>query len=198
MFKKIVSKPKIVFRNFDDTGKLRSIIQYIDKNKEENLSKSTMLPFWCIGTFCYLCSAILIILGASLYLVLTGRSGLYGESCVNRSCLKVLNMKCINGTCSCLSNQYYMKGCNMKKNYLEQCLPYINTCLDNQNLTCLDGVCKCRNTSYWNGFKCVSNAGYSETCSSNNQCLLGPQMICDSSRTSCLCDTNRLFYIFIL
>ena len=196
MLKKKFSKPIIIFRSYDRTGELKSIIQYIDGNKEKK-SHKRLLPVWCLGLSCYLCSAILIILGATIYVALSGRSSLYGENCINKSCLKVLNMKCINGICSCLSTQYYMKGCNTKKAYLNQCLPYINTCVDNQNLSCLDGVCKCNSSRYWNGSSCVSSMGYLSSCSVSNQCTKGLQMICDSAKKTCSCSSDRFEKIIL-
>jgi hypothetical protein len=192
MPEKIFFKPIIIFRSFDKKGELKSIIQYIDRNNEKNIKKKRLVPIWCLCLSSYLCLALLIILAAAIYVAFSGRSSLYGESCVKRSCIKELNMKCMNNSCSCLSTQYYMKGCNPKKAYLEQCLPYVSTCVDNQDLHCLDGVCKCSSSSYWNGSSCTSRVGYLGNCLSSNQCTQGLQMICDSSKKACLCSSDRL------
>jgi hypothetical protein len=184
-------EPIVLLESYDYLKKLKKVIQYIDRKKP--ISNGTAsVPHWCTAVTGYLVLAFLIISAAILYLYLAKRSALYNESCVNRSCLKELNMKCMNNKCSCLSTQYYMKGCNPKKAYLEKCLPYISTCVDNQDLYCLDGVCKCSSSSYWNGSSCTSHVGYLGNCSSSNQCTLGLQMICDSSKKACSCSSDRL------
>ena len=182
-------EPKIILLNYRINGELKSIVQYIDHSEDTKYRKNC--PFWFPVMFCYLFAAILILLGAALYARFSPRPGFYNENCTTRSCLKGFNMKCINGTCLCQSNQYYLKGCFYKLNYSQKCTGN-SYCLDLQNLVCVDGVCKCNSSSYWNGSNCLPQIQYGKTCSSSRQCLLGTEMICDSSLNVCTCNTiNR-------
>ena len=109
-----------------------------------------------------------------------------------------LTLKCLNDTCKCLSNQYFMYGCkNKKTDYSQQCMSNSLFCNDNQNLTCLDGICKCQSNSYWNGniSTCVVKTGYGGSCNRNEQCL--NTMTCTSSN-QCLCGINKYTSIFKL
>ena len=184
-----IFKPIIIFKNYDRRGELRSIVQYIDRNTEKQ--KSSLIPIWCVALFCYLFAALLIIFGASLYVFFSQRPALYNESCINRSCKSGLQMLCINGTCSCLPTQYYLKGCKNKADYLQQCLGHTSYCVSNRNFVCKDGVCECNKTSYWNGSTCIGNKGYGVSCLTNNDCSIGTQMICDLSKKKCLCSSDR-------
>ena len=183
--------PIIIMINYRKNGELKSIYQYIDHREPQKRLRNKFVPFWLLVMLCYLIFAILIILAASLYVKFSKRPGLYNESCASRSCLKQLNLKCINGTCLCPSTQYYMKGCFNKKTYLQQCMGNSSYCINGQNLVCLDGVCKCNRNSYWKGSSCVPQLTYATPCNSSSQCLAGTQMTCDSIFKICSCPTNR-------
>ena len=190
--RKMPSKSPIIFMiNYRKNGKLKSIYQYIDHNESNKRLRSKYLPFWQFVMLCNFILAILIILAASLYVAFSKRPGLYNESCVSRSCLTQLNLKCINGTCLCPSTQYYMKGCFNKKTYLQTCMGNSSYCIDGKSLFCLDGVCKCNSNSYWNGSSCAPQLSYGKACNSNSQCLAGTQMTCDSVSKICSCPSNR-------
>ena len=174
--------------NYRENGELKSVLQYIDRTEETKNSKKC--PFWLLTMFGYLFVALLIILAASFYVRFAPRPAFYNESCATRSCLKGLNMKCINGTCVCQSNQYYLKGCFTKLNYSQKCIRN-SYCSNLLYLVCLDGVCKCNSSSYWNGSTCLAQIEYGKSCSLSNQCLAGKEMICDSTLKVCTCNTNN-------
>lgn len=145
---------------------------------------------WCvIGSLSLL--AIAIILIAALVLNFWKRPALYNESCFRRSCLSELNMKCINNTCVCTSDQYYCGKCINKKAYMENCESSIFNCKSNVNLTCRDGYCKCLSSQYWDGLKCEAKRLYSQNCINDVQCLTDQMIYCDPINLKCSCSTNR-------
>jgi hypothetical protein len=193
-------KEPIIYKiNYRSNNKIKSIYQYIDNNNNEK-NNTCFIPFWLIIMFCYLFIFILIILAASLYVNFSKRPGLYTESCSERSCMKTLNMKCINKQCLCLSTQYYIKGCVAKKGYLEKCHGNTSYCIDNLNFICIDGLCKCSKSSYWNDTMCVLKSNYNTSCRNDEACFTDSQIVCDSITKKCLCSSDRYFVriIFVL
>lgn len=186
--------PIIVYEKYRPNGELKSVIQYLDEVSVKQ-EKFYQLPVWKIALFFMLLLALFIILIASIVLSTSKRSAFYQENCDGRSCLKVLNLKCLNRTCSCVKNQYYLKGCFNKINYLETgCLKNSNYCADGKNLTCVDGACKCSNTSFWSGTNCYLKSSYGGYCTTNEQCFADSKIICDINRKKCLCNSNRFNY----
>jgi hypothetical protein len=185
------SEPIIYQINHRQNGNLKSIYQYIDRNRGPKKG-IVYIPFWLCMMFCYLFLAILIFISAAIYIsAFSKRPGLYTESCTDRSCANGLALKCINGTCLCTSNAYYVKGCHLKHNYLEKCHGNTNYCIENVNLICKNGFCECNVTSYWNNTFCVSKKTYGERCADTNQCLTNAQMICDFKKKKCSCNSDR-------
>jgi hypothetical protein len=190
-----IPEPKIFMLNYRENGELKSVLQYNDRFEVTKHRKNC--PCWLLTMFGYILFSILIILAAALYASFAPRSAFYSENCTTRSCLKGLNLTCINGTCLCKSNQYYLKGCFSKLNYLQKC--HGNSyCTNLKNLVCLDGVCKCNSSSYWNGTTCLVQIEYGKSCSFSNQCLVGKEMICDTTLKVCSCNTNNRYseYLF--
>ena len=103
--------PKTIHENYGPNGELISRIDVIDNRKKPIKKEKNYLivkkPLLVIG--CSLLTAIGIVLIAALVLSFWQRAALYKESCHKRSCLNELNMKCLNGTCLCTTDQYYSK-----------------------------------------------------------------------------------------
>ena len=121
------------------------------------------------------------------------RAGLYQESCATRSCLKILNLKCINGTCLCDSDYVYIDKCVLKKNYFEKC-HLTSACRDNKNMVCLNGVCSCDEKSYWTGTLCFPKSTYQQASTNNNQCLSSQYLYSDTKLKKCICDNYTRFW----
>lgn len=181
--------------NYHKNGRLKSVWQYSKETNNYNKRDYFYIPEWMIFMVSLFLLAILIVLLAGFIIFYTApRNAFYGEDCSRRSCVKGLNMKCINKTCSCFSNQYYNRGCKNKASYMKQCFSYINasSCEDNKGFTCLDGVCKCDdNVSYWNGKKCIAKKAYKETCQYTEQCIPNLMLSCSTSFKLCMCDDSR-------
>jgi hypothetical protein len=175
-------------------GRLKSILRVVDYIKIRD-SKASYIPIWLLVVLSYLLVVFLIILATSIYVKSSQRQGLLSENCSYRSCKSGLNMKCINRTCSCLTSQYYLKGCLNRKTYSENCLSTISNCLINTGLLCLDGLCKCASSYYWNGSICIAKSTYSGTCTNTNQCLTDLKLTCNSTQMKCLCSSDRCFLI---
>ena len=185
-------EPIVVQENFRENGELKSVLQYVDDNSTKK-SKFYLLPFWLLVVSSILLLALLILFISAVTLAASKRSGLYKENCIRRSCMKGLNLKCINQTCSCLTNQYYLNGCFNKKNYLEiGCMGSASYYIDGKNLTCIDGACKCNKKSFWNGSSCYLKSLYGGICTTDNQCFFTETRVtCDLTRKKCLCNSDR-------
>jgi hypothetical protein len=180
---------KIIYKNFGPDGVLRSIVQLSEKVKKKD--NKVLVPKWIVvmfSTFCLLITTILIL--ALVLVYFAPRPGFHLESCETRSCLKDLNLKCINLTCQCAPGYYYTNKCNQKKNYLEKC-HLSSYCKDKTGLSCLDGACKCSETKYWNEKSCVNKSSLSHTCTSDIQCLDQSMLYCNTTKSKCLCASNR-------
>lgn len=177
--------------NYNPDGSLKSILQYIDHTKKNK--KFIYILTWVFVLMLLLLLTLFIIIIAGVVIFYgAARPAIYGEECTRRSCVKGLNMKCIDYQCTCLSNQYYSRGCKDKKSYLEQCGGDSLHCEDNRNLTCIDGVCKCNSdVSYWNGQKCIFKKSYKETCQTIQDCLDNLILDCNPQRKQCLCSDKR-------
>ena len=182
-------------QSYTKTGELKSIIQIVDNSQRINLlakRNNAFVPVWIIGLFLSLVGAIIILISASIYINTVPRSALYSESCVSKSCLAGFNTKCINGTCACLSNQYFMKGCVFKSNYSQFC-PLANSsyCTSGLGLVCLNGICQCNSTSRWNGFYCVPKSNYDGFCTNNDYCYVDANSFCNLTHSKCACTSDR-------
>lgn len=183
--------PIIWSDNYDENGKLRSRLQYID-NKLDKEKDAFYIPIACIGPTCScLCFIALLFTSALGIVYFAPRPGLYGESCEHRSCTRGLNLKCINNVCDCVTEKFYRIGCVDKYIYMQQCHSNYKNCVDNQGLSCQDGVCKCNNTQYWSGTSCLSKNTYNHICTNDVQCRTDLLLYCDKVKSSCLCPQNR-------
>jgi hypothetical protein len=163
-------------KRYNKTGELSSIVQIVDNTQKlhiEAKNKNIFIPVWIIGLYSAFAAAIIILFAASIYLNTVPRAALYTESCASRSCLSGLNTRCLHGICSCLSNQYFMKGCVYKSNYSQFCpLSDSSYCTNGLDLVCLDGICQCNSTSRWNGFYCVPKNNYDGFCTNDDYCYV--------------------------
>ena len=152
------NEPVIHYKRYDKNNKLKSIIQYIEKDEKHD---KCLVPKWLIGLSAIGTIFISILLAASLILFFSPRHSLYKESCEKKTCVKDLELKCINKTCLCETGYIYIDKCTLKKNYQEKC--HISAiCKDNTKMICLDGVCKCDSESYWNDYMCQIKSTYNQ------------------------------------
>ncbi len=186
-----ISKPnsKILYENYRENGDLKSIVRLYDNNKDDD-KKHCLIPKWAlvlsITGFCI----IFAILFTALFTVyFAERHGLYQESCMRRSCLKDLSLKCINSTCQCDTGYIYIDKCFIKKDYLQKC-HLTSYCIDNTSMICMDGVCKCSDLKYWNGKACTNKVSYAKSCTSDTQCLTQSMLYCDTITGKCTCDNT--------
>ena len=187
---KTKKEPIVYYKNYDENGELKSVVQYIDKDLKHD---ECLVPKWLIGLWCIGCLFVSILLAASLILFFSPRKAFYQENCEKRACLKDLNLKCINKTCLCESGYIYIDKCILKKNYQEKC--HITTiCKDNTNMLCMDGVCKCGQESYWNGTMCKIKSTFNQACTTDSQCLISQLLYCDLTQKRCTCDSYYRFW----
>ena len=191
--RKKLSIPTIYQENYSTDGTQKSIIQFV-KPIEVLPNSLTLVPKWLIVLLILgFVISTLIWLDAILVVVIAPRPGFYNESCQTRSCLKILNLKCVHGVCSCNENtEYYEKGCSSKKKYLENCNSNSFNCVN--NLTCLDGLCKCNTGYYWSGSKCLMTNSYENSCNKDFECNKDAGLNCDIHRKMCLCNTTSHFW----
>ena len=110
----------VVHANYSDDGELQSVIKAF--KKKPDLTGHFLVPKWLLVLGVLMATSILITLMASIFVVvLAPRPGLINESCAQRSCLKDLNLKCINKTCQCSAGYFYTNKCILTKNYMESC-----------------------------------------------------------------------------
>lgn len=110
------------------------------------------------------------------------------ESCLNRSCMKGLNLQCINKTCRCSTNDYYLKMCVSKIDYLQK---FSKNRKCKETLNCLSGVCNCNDSMFWNGEKCSNKATINESCLTDEMCTTSRLLYCEKSQGICTCMNNR-------
>ena len=185
---------RIMFEKRKPNNRLNCVVQYTKSVPVVNVYVVSVEK-WKIGVavigfaFCLTC-----LLAAILIVVYAQMPGLYMESCKGRSCTSGLNLKCVNNTCVCTSNEFYSKSCEKKKTYSEHC-SLLLPCEDGKSLLCRDGVCKCNSTSYWKSTSCTPKKGYKQDCSNTSQCLNDLLMLtCDSISKKCLCNSARYLY----
>ena len=179
----------VVHANYSDDGELQSVIKAF--KKKPDLTGHFLVPKWLLVLGVLMATSILITLMASIFVVvLAPRPGLINESCAQRSCLKDLNLKCINKTCQCSAGYFYTNKCILTKNYMESC-HLISDCKANSNLSCLNGNCNCKNSQYWNGKTCSNRVSYGKTCSYDDQCLANLNLICNTTKGTCDCKDDR-------
>lgn len=156
--------------------------------------KGCLIPTWLRYLLGLLFALLLATMIAALVILLK-KPAQHKESCSDRSCEKNLGLHCIDKTCQCLTNQYYLGGCKDKKTYSELCF-YDYQCSDNTNMLCIGGACTCNVTMYWNGKKCVQRKNLYEPCT-GDQCLTTLMLFCNSVTKKCECDwENRYFLTF--
>jgi hypothetical protein len=175
--------------NYGPNGVLKSVTQVVEPSKIK--PGIVNVPVWGVVLAIPFFLLIITILIVSLQIVyFAPRPGFYLESCEKRSCLKDLNLKCINNICQCTSEYYYTNKCNQKKNYMEKC-HLSSYCKNNTGLTCLDGACKCSQTKYWKEKSCVDKSSLSQSCTSDSQCLDQSMLYCNTTKSKCACASNR-------
>jgi hypothetical protein len=187
---KISDSSKVVHELETSNGSIISIV----KKPAESIGRSMMaVPRWIV----YAIGGVIILLGIILaagivYINQAPRSALYTEDCQGRSCKSGLNLKCISNKCTCLSNQYYSKGCQQKKTYNEKC-NRLNECDEDKSLKCQNGFCQCSITKYWNEnlVACNDRKTYGEVCKNDN-CLSETQIL-SCIDGFCQCESTRFW-----
>jgi hypothetical protein len=187
-------KPEIIYENYRVDGDLKSAVILIDKDVDKS---KCLIPKWALVLCIIGCCFILAVLIAALAAVyFAQRPGLYKESCLMRSCVGNLSLKCINNTCLCNTGYIYIDKCTLKKDYMEKC-HLTSYCKDNTSMICMDGVCKCSDLKYWNGKACTNKQSYGKTCTSEDQCLTQSILYCDTKTGKCTCDNTTRYVLFL-
>lgn len=173
-----------------EDGNIKRIIQF-GPNAQEILTKFNgyYVPKWAIVMIGLGLTEIAIVFSAGIYVFIGSKlPGVYNESCLGRSCTKGLNLKCINGQCLCEMDNYYVIGCQARKQYLKPCYGD-SSCI--QELNCINGVCNCNDQGYWNGSACESKRTFGSTCKSDKQCSSIAMLFCASYKKQCVCPSER-------
>ena len=177
-------KPMVILENYKEDGELKSVLQYKDDSKKRFI----LIPKWVVVLACAIAIFLFFTLIVSLIVVSSAKPpATFQQSCEGRSCMKNLNLKCLNNTCQCDTGYFYISKCVLKKSFMEQC-KNTSQCKDNANLVCNDGVCKCKAFAYWDGKQCINKTSYGQPCTNNSQCLTNNAIICDKNTSTCSCD----------
>lgn len=151
------------------------------------------VPTWLVVLSAMFITFILtIFIAASTIFLNARRPGLHGEDCIRRSCEKRLGLRCINSTCLCSNDKFYLKGCNEKKSFGDNCHNSIHQMCD-YGMICFNGKCSCEKGFTWNGIKCLKKGSYGDYCS-NFDCDDSLNLICDSRDEMCKCDLSTRFW----
>lgn len=186
--KMIIKRRRLVYEEFFYDEKVQYKIE-IFKNDMENGYGAQL---WKIVLFLLFLAFLFVVFIASLFLVTWRRPGLYLEDCIHRSCESGFNLKCINSTCRCPSNDfYYLKKCLPKKSHGKFCHNSQEQC--QQGLTCFNGKCSCNKLEHWTGVRCSNGKNYAENCNGDSNCLSSLFLICDPSSKMCICDSTRFW-----
>jgi hypothetical protein len=146
------------------------------------------LPFWIFFIICLFLGLLLVILISAICLsLLSQKPGLYNEHCKQRSCAPGLGLKCIDATCKCPSDQYYLKSCNNKKSLNKFCQSS-SQCLN--NMVCIFGKCQCSEKEYWSVNKCIRRKSNREPCNGGD-CSKSVMLYCNTNSAVCLCPSDR-------
>lgn len=169
-----------------------------DKQKiddEMNAPKIKKFPQWATAIMATIIVGVIVGSSVLAYGV-PKKSVNYRENCYYQPCKTQFNLQCINGVCDCDLNNYYAKGCQMKKEYLQKCNSNTTNCNEKLNTKCLDGVCKCDDKySYWNGQYCSNKGSFNDTCQQSDiECLTNLLLYCNNSLKQCICRNDRYKY----
>lgn len=182
----------IVYTEDKNDGLIKSKIIIYKYPKRPIPEGSKKVPTWLIVLVIMFLVLLITIFVAALILKLSSkRPGLFNEDCLRRSCEKKLNLKCLNSTCTCESDRYYLKGCNMKKSIGENCNNHVNEC--KSDLECFNGICNCKRNFAWNGFRCTEKETFGNDCS-RVPCDDSLNLVCDQSTKLCQCNTSNRFW----
>ena len=185
---KVANSHKLLYEQDVDNGNLFSKLRILKKIQIND--GLVNVPKWLVTLSSLLLTTLFTVLLASL-LILTfaKRPATFQENCERRSCAPNLNLKCINNTCKCPDNQYYVTKCEKKKTYNEVCQANYQ-CLDNTNLYCIGGKCTCNETSYWKEISCKPRFSFQQPCN-GDVCLDSLFLYCDKNTGICMCQDNR-------
>jgi hypothetical protein len=167
-----VSQRRLVFEKYYNEEIIVYKIEIYKTDKKRNDPASVWKGVLLILAF----FALIAIFIGSLFLLKWRRPGLYLEDCIQRSCASGFNLKCINSTCQCPSNDFYFTNkCLQKKSHGEFCHNSIEQC--KKGLICFNGRCSCNNTQFWNGNICSDKGSYAENCDFNTRSTEGSRML---------------------
>jgi hypothetical protein len=185
-----LTNKKIIYEKDRNNGLIKSkIIIYKSENDSKGLKN---LPIWALVLYLMFITCLIVILIAAIVFLLYGRRpGLHGEDCIKRSCETKLGLKCIDSTCLCESNKYYLKGCNEKKSIGTYCQNYRKQCKD--GFLCFNGKCSCGKNLTWDGLKCTKKGTYGDDCS-KIECDDSLMLTCDSIFKTCDCSSVDRFW----
>lgn len=182
------SEPKVVYERDHFNGQIHTKTLIVLNNKV----KKNNIPSW-VGVLLVSLAIFLsiILITACVVLLNARRPGLFNEDCVRRSCETSLGLKCINSTCQCQSDQFYLKKCHSMKKYGEFCQNIVKQCV--HGLECFNGKCSCNQQYFWSGLKCEKTGSYGDNCEIK-KCDESRMLTCNSKSNLCLCnDTSRFW-----
>lgn len=182
----------VVYEEEKNDGIIKSKI-VIYKHSNELIPKgSKSVPIWILIVSLMFITFLVVILIAALALLFnTRRPGLHGEDCIRRSCETKLALKCLNSTCQCDLNKYYLKGCHEKKSIGAFCQNYGQQCKN--GLLCFNGKCGCGKRLTWNGLKCIQKGTHGDDCN-KIECDDSLMLACDINKKSCDCNSTIRFW----
>lgn len=180
---------KVLFERYNFNGFIETKVVIVSQPKKSPNAKQ--LPVWVNVLIPSLVVFLSIILVTAVVVVWNGkRPGLYGEDCIGRSCETKLGLKCINSTCLCQLNQYYLKKCNEKKSFGETCHNSIDDC--KSGMICFNGKCGCYKNTTWSGVKCIQKGSFEDVCDIT-ACDDTKMLSCDSESKFCMCNSERFW-----
>ncbi|RMZ93301.1 prion-like-(Q N-rich) domain-bearing 25 [Brachionus plicatilis] len=151
------------------------------------------IPKWIVVAGTILFIGLVAIFAASLAIALTAQpNGLYNQSCSSRSCENKLGLKCIEGTCLCPENHFYLDKCYTPSS-LDGICRQDDHCKQDEFLVCgIGSKCSCSYDRYWNGKinRCSLRKTFNEACD-GDECQ--STFVCQSQICRCL-DNERFYY----
>ena len=116
-----------------------SLIRLVKKAPEKIASHLVLVPQGAVVIALISLALLFVLLISAVVIVdLAPQPAAFNESCASRSCKKEFDMKCIEGFCTCPSDQYFVTKCISKKSFLETCASN-GEC--NRLLYCIQGKC---------------------------------------------------------
>lgn len=185
------NRNKCIYQKDHYNGIIKSKLLIFERSKRK--STGVLLGEWKIYLLLlFVFFLILVLVAAIIILMFAKRPAQYLEDCKGRSCAGGLNLKCVNNTCICYLDEYYLKKCEKKKLFNEVCTNSMQ-CNEHYGLQCYNGKCVCKITETWKQQKCYPRKSFGDNC--NNDCLENVMLTCISG--ICNCNSTRFWDGFV-